>query len=142
VRSSKVTPDEIFETVRGFPKGDLHNHLTLGISRKRFALNFPGSGVEFPLSYRGLPGMLDMVHNVINPVMNSREAVLTFCRSAIEDARIFDMWSEGSHEGKAAWAKVDNGWFSGLGSETDIVEFKFHGAEIMRSPPPLFSILR
>lgn len=76
----------LLQHLKRLPKGDLHNHLTLGISRKRFNTLFPHANIMFPSMYNGLLGMIDVIHNKVNPIMKNREAFELIISGAIEDA--------------------------------------------------------
>lgn len=77
---------ELTQHLKALPKGDLHNHLTLGISRERFSTLFPHSNIKFPTGYDGLSGMIDVIHEEVNPNMNDHQAFEKILSGAIEDA--------------------------------------------------------
>ena len=43
---------------------------------------------------------------------------------------VYDMWQEWSYDGLAAWRQMVEGWFSGLGSDRDVVTFRDKHVEI------------
>jgi ketosteroid isomerase-like protein len=48
-----------------------------------------------------------------------------------EKVLIFDMWQEWTYDGLAAWRQMVEGWFSGLGSDRDVVTFRERKMEII-----------
>jgi ketosteroid isomerase-like protein len=47
-----------------------------------------------------------------------------------EKVVVFDMWQEWTYDGLAAWRTMVEGWFSGLGSDRDVVTFRDKQVEI------------
>ncbi|MGL1890125.1 MAG: hypothetical protein OCD02_00795 [Spirochaetaceae bacterium] len=78
--------EDLLQYLKSIPKADLHNHLTLGISRQKLNRYFPESNLVFPTEYRGLPGMIDFINNKINPIMNNQYALELFILGGIEAA--------------------------------------------------------
>lgn len=68
------------------PKADVHNHLHLAGSQKRFAEHYPHINIDFPKNYAGISGMIDFIYNTLNKVMLTRDDVIAFMDIAIKSA--------------------------------------------------------
>ena len=68
------------------PKADVHNHLHLGGSQKRFRRCYPDTNINFPKTYDGLSGMIDFIYKHLNAVMLTETDVINFMEMAIESA--------------------------------------------------------
>jgi len=85
LRAQKLNDDQR-EWLKKARKADHHNHLALGLSRRCFNSEFSTTPVQFPISYQGLPGMIDFIHSSISPAMNSGELVVKFLERGIQAA--------------------------------------------------------
>jgi adenosine deaminase len=74
------------DNIRQLPKGDVHNHLTLGVSRKTLKKHYQNNSIKFLENYDGLEGMTEFVHKKINAVMCTGNDVIKFMELAIEDS--------------------------------------------------------
>lgn len=81
-----MNKSELIQYFKGIPKADLHNHLTVGISRKSFKELFPNFSYTFPKTYNGLEEMINIIDYEINPVMNDKKSLELILTKAIEDA--------------------------------------------------------
>ena len=68
------------------PKADVHSHLHLAGSQKRFTERYPNANISFPKNYNGLAGMIDFIYGTLNKVMVTKEDVINFMDIAIESA--------------------------------------------------------
>ena len=68
------------------PKADVHSHLHLAGSQKRFKRRFPNAHLKFPESYDGLTGMIHFIYNHLNTVMLTDQDLVNFMEIAIESA--------------------------------------------------------
>lgn len=81
-----MTKSEIRETFFKLPKADVHSHLHLAGSQKRFAEKYPNANLTFPKKYDGLTGMIDFIYSHLNTIMVKGEDVKNFMEIAIESA--------------------------------------------------------
>lgn len=68
------------------PKADVHSHLHLAGSQKRFRERYPNANLNFPKSYNGLSGMIDFIYGQLNTIMVTDKDVINFMEIAIESA--------------------------------------------------------
>lgn len=78
--------DTIKNKVLELPKADVHSHLHLAGSQKRFRATYPNVQVHFPQKYKGLSGMIDFIYGTLNKVMLTKEDVIKFMDIAIQSA--------------------------------------------------------
>ncbi|MCA0152672.1 amidohydrolase family protein [Winogradskyella vincentii] len=76
----------IKEKISKLKKADLHSHLHLAGSQKRFSERYPNAQINFPKKYNGLPGMIDFIYGTLNTIMTHKEDVVNFMDIAIQSA--------------------------------------------------------
>ena len=76
----------IKQHIKDLPKADVHSHLHLAGSQKRFRERYPNANINFPKSYNGLGGMIDFIYGHLNTVMLTNTDVVNFMEIAIESA--------------------------------------------------------
>lgn len=81
-----MTSKELRDKFQNLPKADVHSHLHLAGSQKRFVENYPDANLDFPKSYDGLTGMIDFIYSHLNTVMVKGEDVINFMDIAIQSA--------------------------------------------------------
>jgi adenosine deaminase len=74
------------DQIRQLPKGDVHNHLTLGVSQETLKKHYQMNTTDFPDNYDGLEGMTDFIHEKVNTIMCTGNDVIKFMELAIEDS--------------------------------------------------------
>ncbi|ARV09973.1 hypothetical protein BTO05_10115 [Winogradskyella sp. PC-19] len=77
---------EIRDLFLKLPKADVHSHLHLAGSQKRFKEKYPEANLTFPKSFDGLTGMIDFIYGHLNTIMVEGEDVINFMEIAIESA--------------------------------------------------------
>ncbi|RNC87856.1 MAG: hypothetical protein ED556_01305 [Winogradskyella sp.] len=77
---------EFRNTFFKLPKADVHSHLHLAGSQKRFFEKYPNANLTFPKTYDGLTGMIDFIYGHLNTIMVKGEDVINFMEIAIESA--------------------------------------------------------
>lgn len=78
--------DSIKTKVLELPKADVHSHLHLAGSQRRFWSAYRNAQVHFPEKYNGLSGMIDFIYGPLNKVMLTKEDVIKFMDMAIQSA--------------------------------------------------------
>lgn len=78
--------NSLLQQIQDLPKADVHSHLHLAGSQKRFAERYPEANITFPRQYDGLPGMIDFIYGTLNKVMLTGEDVINFMDIAIISA--------------------------------------------------------
>lgn len=78
--------DSLKAKILELPKADVHSHLHLAGSQKRFKSAYPNTNVNFPKEYNGLPGMIDFIYGTLNKVMLTKADVVNFMDIAIQSA--------------------------------------------------------
>ena len=78
--------NSLLQQIQDLPKADVHSHLHLAGSQKRFAERYPEANINFPNQYDGLPGMIDFIYGTLNKVMLTGEDVVNFMDIAIISA--------------------------------------------------------
>lgn len=78
--------NSILTKIQALPKADVHSHLHLAGSQKRFAERYPNANITFPSRYNGLSGMIDFIYGTLNKVMATSEDVTNFMDIAIQSA--------------------------------------------------------
>lgn len=68
------------------PKADVHSHLHLAGSQKRFVDKYPNANLVFPKTFDGLTGMIDFIYGHLNTIMVKGKDVKTFMEIAIQSA--------------------------------------------------------
>ena len=68
------------------PKADVHNHLHLSGSQKRFFELYPEAKIKFPKNYDGLPGMIDFIYSSLNSIMTTGEDVINFMNISVQSS--------------------------------------------------------
>jgi adenosine deaminase len=71
---------------KNISKADVHNHLHLGGSKKKFLEKYPQSDIHFPTSYNGLPGMIDFIYGHLNRYLLTGKDVVNFMEIAVESS--------------------------------------------------------
>ena len=77
---------EIRDTFLKLPKADVHSHLHLAGSQKRFKEKYPEANLTFPKSFDGLSGMIDFIYRQLNTILVEGKDVINFMEIAIESA--------------------------------------------------------
>ncbi len=77
---------EIRDTFLKLPKADVHSHLHLAGSQKRFKEKYPEANLTFPKSFDGLSGMIDFIYRQLNTILIEGKDVINFMEIAIESA--------------------------------------------------------
>ncbi len=77
---------DLKQQIQNLPKADVHSHLHLAGSQKRFRERYPNANLNFPKSYNGLSGMIDFIYGHLNTVMLTKTDVVNFMEIAIESA--------------------------------------------------------
>ena len=72
--------------IKALAKADVHSHLHLAGSQKRFAERYPDANIIFPNQFNGLSGMIDFIYGTLNKVMLTGEDVTNFMDIAIQSA--------------------------------------------------------
>lgn len=62
-----------------------------------------------------------LFENYKNAVL--RKDVEAFASIFDEKVRVFDMWGSWSYDGLVAWREMAKGWFTSLGTDSDVVTF-------------------
>lgn len=74
------------DTFFKLPKADVHSHLHLAGSQKRFTELYPKANINFPKTFNGLTGMIDFIYGHLNTIMVKGEDVKNFMEIAIQSA--------------------------------------------------------
>tara|TARA_R100001369_G_scaffold10707_1_gene23797 strand:+ start:5532 stop:6440 length:909 start_codon:yes stop_codon:yes gene_type:complete len=78
--------EKLKQHIKNLPKADVHSHLHLAGSQKRFIERYPSANLNFPVKYDGLAGMINFIHNHLNTIMLTDKDVVNFMEIAIESA--------------------------------------------------------
>jgi adenosine deaminase len=73
-------------TFLNLPKADVHNHLHLGGSQKKFFEKYPNASIRFPKNYHGYDGMMDFIHSDLNKFILTKNDVINFMEMSIESS--------------------------------------------------------
>ena len=74
------------EIIKNLPKGDVHNHLSLGVNRKSLEKYYSFSALRIPEYFNGLEGMIEYIDKEINKRMDTDKHVIKFMELAIADS--------------------------------------------------------
>ena len=69
---------EIRDTFLKLPKADVHSHLHLAGSQKRFKEKYPEANLTFPKSFDGLSGMISFIYEKLNTILVEGKDVIIF----------------------------------------------------------------
>ncbi|MFT4848535.1 MAG: hypothetical protein ACI83B_001066 [Sediminicola sp.] len=72
--------------IHKLPKADVHNHLLLGGSVKKFNRKYPNANLSIPSKYGGLAGMIDFIYRKLNKVILTSDDVIFFIENAIKSS--------------------------------------------------------
>ncbi|MFD1062879.1 hypothetical protein ACFQ1Q_06440 [Winogradskyella litorisediminis] len=81
-----MTANQFRDKIYKLPKGDVHSHLHLAGSQKRFKEKYPDANLNFPKTYDGLTGMIDFIYGHLNTIMVKGEDVKNFMEIAVQSA--------------------------------------------------------
>jgi uncharacterized protein (TIGR02246 family) len=76
---------------------------------------------EINKKQRNMTELESLFENYKNAVL--RKDVEAFASIFDEKVRVFDMWGSWSHDGLVAWREMAKGWFTSLGTDSDVVTF-------------------
>ncbi|WP_411894245.1 hypothetical protein [Winogradskyella sp. A2] len=77
---------DLKEKISKLKKADVHSHLHLAGSQKRFSERYPNARINFPNQFNGLPGMIEFIYGSLNTIMSTKEDVIHFMDIAIQSA--------------------------------------------------------
>lgn len=77
---------DIEQKIAQLKKADIHSHLHLAGSQKRFYECYPNSNINFPKQYDGLDGMIEFIYGTLNTVMTTKDDVINFMDLAVQSA--------------------------------------------------------